>query len=410
MSVQSAASLRTLRFKGGLTVRSSAMTLMTVAALLGACDALAEVDFKPYAAVEYAHNSNVFAQRQDLSSTGEERSDASLTYGAGLDVLGQFGRQQLTLSAKGSRERYQEFDQLDHDEYDASLQWDWKFARIFDGMLSYGQLQRMVPFADTQESTTDLLLEKGARGTAEVNVAVTPAWRVETQAVRTDFDSPRPGAPNLQQKETLVGAGLKYVGVARLSAGLEFTDTDGEVSGSPDTTDSEYKQKTAQFAANYEVSGKTSLAVSLGRTKREDDVQGDVSATTGALSYAHTLTRKTSVNVEVNRAVNSYLTQDGVQSELSTGADLGLTWRVTGKTSFGLTAGYHESKFPGQAASEIVDERKDDFVYAAFEINYQMLRRLLIRPFVRYEDRDSNDPTFVYDSKVAGVQIRATLR
>ena len=373
--------------------------------------AQAEANFKPYAEAIYAHNSNVFAQRFQGSEAAllEEQGDYSLSYGAGFAWSQSIGQQLITMEAKGLRTEYQEFDQLDHSEYDGDLSWKWKLGRLFDGVLSYTAMQRMVPFSETQELSTELLLEDTNRATVGVNIAVTPKWVVETRGIRTEIDSPRAGAPSLQQNEDLLGAGIKYVGRARLSAGLQASKTDGEVLGLRDVPDRRYEQSTLELTADYAATSVSSFGATLGYTKRDDQFSGEVDAVTGTLGVRRALTRKTSVYFQAERLLSSYLRNDAVQTELSTGALAGVSWQATGKTAFNLQAGYKVSEFPNQALAT-VEDRKDDTRLAEFHINYQVTRWLLIHPFVRYEDRDSNDAMFSYKNTFAGLQLKATMR
>jgi hypothetical protein len=378
--------------------------------LLIASTAHAEMDFKPYAQTLYGYNSNVFAQRQDGSGTVDDEADKSLSYGAGFSLDSEFGRQKITLTANGQRTKFQEFEQLNHNEYDGNATWDWKLGRLFDGLLGYSVMQRMVPFADTQEVSTELLLENSRRADVGFNIAVSPRWRLETQASRAELESPREGAPTLEQTDDLIGAGLMYVGRARMSAGVEFTDTDGEVTGLQGVADRNYDQRTGQFVANYNVSGRSSFGATLGYTKRNDDVSGDVDAVTGTLGYNRALTRKTSATIQFSRLLNSYLVNNAVQTELATALSLGANWQATAKTGLAITFGYQQSEFPNQVFSSVVEDREDDFAFSELHVNYQVARWLLIHPFVRYEERDSNDPTYSYDNTYAGLQLKVTMR
>jgi hypothetical protein len=276
--------------------------------------------------------------------------------------------------------------------------------------VSYGVLQRMVPFAETQEISTELLLENSDHANASFNVAVSPRWRFESKASQTQLDSPRPGAPSLEQDEDLLGAGIKYVGRAHLSAGVEATSTDGEVTGLQGVPDRSYEQNTAQLTATYNVAGRSSFGATLGYTKRDDQVSGDVDAVTGSLGFNRALTRKTSVYLQFNRLLNSYLVNNAVQTELATGLTLGANWQATTKTGFVLTIGHQKSEFPNQVFSSIVEDREDDVDVAELHINYQVVSWLLIHPFVRFEKRDSNDPTYSYDNTYLGMELKVTMR
>jgi hypothetical protein len=403
------------------TNRSLALARSTSAALALAggflChsqSAQAEVHFLPYAAARYEHYDNLFALPDDrtppiATSSEQGRDDNILTYSGGLNIDAGLGRQRVTLRSYASRSEFDEYEQLDHDEYGADLNWNWRLASAFDGILGYGRAQRMVSFADTL--TNQLLVENQEQVTASFNANVTPTWRIETRATRTDLESPRPGAAGLDSTETLKGLGLRYQGLGKLSLALEGTQTDGDVEGLLLTPDQEYTQTTGQLSADLRATPQSTLNANIGYTKRDNDgAMADQDAVTGMIRYSRTISVKTSFSVRADRLMNSYLIANQVLTTIDTGVGLTVNWQPTLKLGLGLNVTYRESEFPDQPAFGSTADREDEYWVSTFDINFQALRWLLIHPYARYETRESNDPLYPFDNTVAGIEFRVGLQ
>jgi hypothetical protein len=257
--------------------------------------------------------------------------------------------------------------------------------------------------------------------TAKLNVTVSPSWRLETLATATNLDSPRLGEPDLSNHERYVREGLRYLGVANLSAGVEVAYLKGSFLGAAAGLGAPYSQTTAQLAANYQVSGVTSLNAAVGDSRRTQ--QGnDLSAVTGKLAYVRQLTGKTSVNLQLTRAVNSYLNNAG--SEVDTTASIGAVWQATWRIAVNPSYTWELSKFPGFPDTEGVTylttpgtgqpitsgaDRVDHLQSANLSVSYQALQWLSIQLYGRYQTRTSNDPAFPFKVNVVGIDVKARL-
>jgi hypothetical protein len=396
------------------TLTRAVSTAFVLAALTASHLAQSEVRFRPYASSRYEHSDNLFALPDGTTpplatSADQGRDDNVLTYSAGLNIDAGFGRQQLTLRSFGSRAEYNDYDQLDHDEYGADVNWNWRLASAFDGVLGYGRAQRMVNFADTLSN--QLLVENQEQLNASFNVNVTPSWRIESRVRRTDLESPRPTAPQLDSTETLKGVGVRYQGLGKLSLALEGTQTDGDVSGLTLSPDQEYTQTAAQLSSTLQASPQSSFSANLGYTKRDyDGPLADQDAITGMLSYSRTLSVKTSISLRADRMMNSYLIASEVLTTIDTGIGLTVNWQPTRKLGLGLSVTYRESEFPDQPAFGSTEDRQDDYWVSNLDINYQALSWLLVRPYAQYQSRDSNDPLYPFDNTVAGIELRIGLQ
>lgn len=366
----------------------------------------------PYAAEEFEHNSNVFYLPSNgpipVGNGGATLADNDLRTLAGVDATYDWNRQVFHATGEARRFDYDHFSYLDHNEGLLDGGMDWKLGSVLDGVVDYRHERRMVPFQELIDST-QLFLETENIATASANVQLMPDWRLESLAKARTLDSPRPGLLDLSLREDSIHEGLRYLGVANLSAGFELEYLSGRFTHDPTAETPRYHQTTAQFAANYAVSGLTSFKGALGYTRRSDEVGDNVSGITGSLGYQRNLSGKTTLNLNASRAVNSYVSTAG--SEVDTSAGAALTWRITYKTS--LMAGYTwtESKFPQLLVVNGVSEnnRVDHFQYANLEMDYQVLHWLSVRAYTHYQTRHSNLEGFSFDSTIYGIEFQARL-
>lgn len=411
-----------------LQLRSVAQRLLRATAMLGCVlgllcaphAAMAELKFSPTVGVQYIYYSNVFSLASDGGTIagvdGERgRADHSIVYSGGFNADYLFSRQKLTVDLHWNDATYKLFTQLNHNEYTADATLTWKMGRLLDGTLGYSQERSMVAFTelDTTQPTRELLLQTTKTGVVSANLQMTPDWRLETGATIQTLDSPRPDNPDLQLDENTDRIGLRYVGIAHLSFGLDTNYVDGKFKGDPTAPTSSYQQHSYQLAADYSVSGLSSFNGGIGYTTRKQQgglnatMNHDISAVTGKLGYTRKISAKTNITLQLSRAVNSYVT--AVSSEIDTMATLNLDWQITGKTTTDFQYGYTNSDFPG----ELVDPtgsatRLDHAQFVNFSVIYQALRWLAIKPYLRYETRESNMALLQYHANSIGIEVRAT--
>ncbi len=374
--------------------------------------AVAKTIFDPYASITLEHDSNLFAvpdQNAVIDSAGvPSLSDTLTEYKAGFRAFWLFDRQRISAYLEGRELTYDKFSDLNHSEYNAEMNLDWKLGSIFDGVLLGQQQRQIVSFADRTTSQLTIQVDQIVRGT--FNVAVTPVWRLETNGSIHNLSSPIQFSPDFALREVSSGFGIKYVGVADLSFGLEGEHVDGKFSGISAVLVNDdvlnYKQNSAQFALNYAITGLDRINAAVGYTAR--DLQGvsqTVAGVTGAFGYQRQLTGKTTVNAQFTRAINSYF--NAGSSEIDTGGSAGATWQATPKLNVALNYQRTHSVFEGQTLfNTITLGRTDNLSFYSLEINYHPLKWLIVRPYLRRQTRASDLAGFTYSGNIAGIEIR----
>jgi hypothetical protein len=372
------------------------------------CASVAQLAATPHAAVDVEHNSNVF----DLSSSGAAPAgkngatfgDTTTQLRAGVDGTYLLSQQKFFAVAEVRHIDYQNFTSLSHNEETLNTGLSWTVSRILDGKLDYLYEQRMVQFMDLAASTA-LILETENRARASANVKFTPEWRLDSMFTDRILNSPRNDVPALSLHEDSIHEAVRYLGVANLAAGVDVEYLSGTYRHDSIALNPKYDQTTVALAGTYVISGLTDFKGAIGYTRRNDQsTTGGQSALTGNLDYRRALTPKTTLDLNLNRAVNSYLTTGG--NELDTTAGFTVAWQATYKTTVKVGYSWTNSSF-SQSAVNGQDTRVDHFQAANAELNYLVLRWLSIRPYARYLTRSSSQGLFDFNGTIVGIEIQA---
>lgn len=389
--------------------------LSAVALFGGSSTATAAATFDPYAGFTVEHNTNLFAVPAGSTANGAlSGGDTLSTLVGGAEANWVAGRQRLYATLEARRTLYDRFSYLNHNEYLVNLGLSWKLLRIFDGTIDARQSHQIVVFADRTNVNTTLTTQTDRIVKATLDIAVSPVWLADGSVALHTADSPLPTAPAFSLREVTESAGIKYLGIANLSYGLEVNHVNGEYTGAPTNLAPgflaggglDYKQDAAQFVANYLVTKVTTLNGAVGYTRRRLTARDDtVSGITGLLGYSRQLTGKTSVSLQFSRLINSYYNAGG--SEIDTGGTFGVVWQTTPKLGVTLNLGRMHSTFEGQAIIQNDTQgRSDNSTNYGLELNYKPRQWVVIKAYGRHQVRDSNIELFNYSGNTYGIDVR----
>jgi len=196
---------------------------------------------------------------------------------------------------------------------------------------------------------------------------------------------------------------VKYLGLANVTAGLEAEYLEGSYSHDPTALNPNYHQSTLSLAGTYILSGFTTFIGNVGYTERVDPTNSGLSGVTGSLAYVHNLTGKTTLNLQLTRALNTYVSTAG--NELDTTVAASINWQATYKILVKVGYSYTDSKYPLTPDGALVVDRVDHFQSANVELKYQVLHWLSIRPYAQYQSRHSNVDLYSFNSNIVGVEL-----
>jgi len=384
---------------------------VVLAALFPAA-AWAQLHAMPYADIAYQYNSNVFAlpssAPKPVGDRGPTFSDRYLEERAGVKALYDWSLQKFYANVEGRHFGYEQLSALSHDEYLVHGGMKWHLGYLFDGVLDYRRERSMVSFLEF--TATQLYVQVQSVTTASANFQFTPDWRLQSQGVINNLDSPRPGFPRLSLTEDSIHEGLRYVGVAKLSAGIDAIFLHGHFNGEEFILTRRYNQTTVEAAAQYVATGLSSFDGAVGYTRRIQENGETLGGPSGMLVYKRSLTGLTSIDIKLGRTFNTYLTDQG--AEIDNSVALGATWSATSKIA--VTPGYQwtYSTFPGTALAGLAPvgtERVDHYQLAALSVKYEARNWLSLRLYGQYETRNSDVGIYSFNRTLFGLEFEARM-
>ena len=406
-------------------------TIAATALLAGAGHPVFAVTyFSPFALVGYQDNSNVFMRPSDAPPFEAQGitalGDSIFNYEAGLgSELDWAAADRLTLDASATRDQYDRFSFLSHYEYRIDGNFHWQLTQAVDGTVTYEQTHYMAPFTETL--TTELLLNTERTLSVPVRVVVTPEWRLDLTPELHQIATPLPGFADFKLDEKTGIVGLDYLGFGRLTAGVQFTDDNGRYEDIVAAT--RYQQREFDLTANYKVGGFSTFSASLGYTIRNSEanpadseaaqagggmfagyagVVGRTVSGSGSLTYERQFTGKTSGTLSFFRRVDSYAA--GANPEIGTGGAVGVKWQADPKIAVSLNYGLTRDEIEGGLVILNVTNRTDRTQTARFEVHYQAVSWLTVRPYVNWAKASSTYVLGNYSQWVFGIDVAGRLR
>jgi hypothetical protein len=382
------------------------------ALLLSPVAAFAELALTVGGDAQYEYNTNVFDLQTGFATPlgGTNFGDSFVAYGGKLDASYLWSQQQFYASVVGNEYHYDRFTELDHSDFTLDGGWDWKVGRLWDGVLDVTRIRSMVSFWNLVG--TSLVLQTEQRETARASVQATPDWRAEFTGITRVVDQPQATAPNLSLQESSGQAAIKYTGTAGVTSGLTATYLRGSFSNTGLAAAPSYTQSSAALTATDEVTGLSVFHGQLGYTRRTSDSGfNTISGVTGDLDYKRTLTGKTSLDLDLSRQINVYLTNTA--SEIDTLAALTANWQATYKIDVVLGYTFTYRQLPGQGTALVGgvvvstgSEQTQRLHTPSLTVTYVPVPWLVLKPYVSYQTRASqNFAGGNFDATIVGLQF-----
>jgi hypothetical protein len=368
----------------------------------------AEFDLVTHLSTAYDENSNIFNVPDDRAVIAPDGTptldDSTVRYAGGLDINYNFGQQKAYIGAEARRVNYSTFTQFDHNEYSYSGGLNWKTARRFDGVLAVKQERIQESYADI--GVTQLIDNTLRDANGQFNINIGSRWRTEFSYDTNDLKAPLPGQPDFGQKEWTATGRLKYTGRTGVSFGIADKYEESQVLGTIESAN--LRTTEVGIFANYAPTDRMTFNATAGKTKQHRIETGDdISSSVWTVAIQRKLTGKTSLNLDFFRTLNTIASAGS--SQIDTGGTIALNWNATSKTEVLVSYTKQSSRFKLPFLANVINpEREDDDQFGQININYLALPWLSIRPFYRYQKRDSSDARLTYDAKIVGITLLAT--
>ena len=394
-------------------------------------------NFNPYASGQYLYDSNVYkfsSQVAQVTGTAST-ADRIQRYAAGIDADYTWQKHKLYGTIEGRRFLFQDFTQLDHNEYALGVGFDGDILSNTTGLVDFRQERRMASFEDRR--STQLTMERDQTGRGALNITVTPEWHVLTGARLRYLQSPLPAAPALPQPppgaaarnaspdfavhETAYNAGVQYgienvnnpkdatpwlVGVMLEHQTVSF----GGVTPQPPTPPGVvrdnfdgYRLLSLEGTAQYTIPKLSAFDGKLGITQFTQS--GTSSAQlTGEIGYTRALSAVTELNAHVFRRIVPYVATGDATT--NTGFSLGAKWNPLRDLTVLGNYAYASSSFGGSSGFAPENSGRGDKVQqATLSVAYPLYRYFTVKLFSTYDNRDSSLVFNNFSDKIFGAEL-----
>lgn len=362
----------------------------------------------------YEYNTNVFDLQTGTRTPfgGTSFGDSYIAYGGLFDASYLWSLQQFYATVQGNDYHYNRFTELDHSDYNLDAGWDWRVGRLWDGVLDVTRIRSMVSFWNL--IGTSLVIQTEQRETGRASVQFTPDWRAEATGMTHKIDQPQVGAPNLSVTESQGQLAVKYTGTAGVTSGISATYLKGSYSNTGTNLEPAYTQESGGLTATDEITGLSTFSGWVGYTRRTSasGATNSASGVTGDLDYKRTLTGKTSIEAELSRRINVYVS--GFASEVDSIAALSAKWQATYKIGVQLGYNFTYRQLPGQG-NELVNgvvvatggAQNQRLSTPSLMVTYEPTPWLVLKPYANYQTRSSQNLAFGdFDATVVGLQFQ----
>lgn len=371
--------------------------------------ASATTDFIPHAQVRYEHNTNIFAANEDnpfQDTSGRlHLDDQYVTYGAGLDINHLWRQNRAYLTSDYRRFNYQDFTQLDRNEYVLVAGTELTVTRRLTAGATAKYEQQQVPFSEVaianagstvQPSYTRINHLYGVSG----GYLLTPYWQVNA-----NLNYGQTSLPGYKVKETPWHADIKYLGRGKFTSSLVVEGDSGKYEGDSITGQPKFHQTNVQLTADYKLGGRTSVSGAIGRSSRSQP-GFKLTGTTGAFSFNQQLTAKTNYYVQYTRTVSGYLTTQGAQLDQTVQA--GMNWAPRPRLALTANYAYSKSRVDGIFNNAgLFDSRNDQTHSYGGSLSYEVTRWMKASPYYRHQQRSSTLHDFNFSGNLYGLELTA---
>ena len=235
--------------------------------------------FTPYAHVSVALDDNVFLQSDEelLNNPIDDQTDAEDTvteYGAGLRTDITSSSQHYLLSFDAYRRDYSEFDRLNFTGGNINAKWDWYLNKKWDGEISYLFKREQSNLGDQRLINGDVYDLNQAKIKAIRHTSANNEIYIAAIFRNKEYEERQ----NLDNDQTNIALGYKYISPKNNSIALELRGAEGESSNSSNLLTSlptltNYEQGSINVITGWKTSAGDNLKFEIGYVTRDHDAQ-----------------------------------------------------------------------------------------------------------------------------------------
>ncbi|MGO9993996.1 MAG: hypothetical protein ACLPTF_15970 [Steroidobacteraceae bacterium] len=327
-----------------------------------------------------------------------------------------FGQQDIDLTLRADNNRFAHNTGLDNTGGDALLNWTWVVGPYFSGQVG-GEFNRaLASFAETRYLGRDMVDQKEYFGSAKFQVG--PHWSI-FGGVRGDDITHGAEAAAFNDFRTKSGnVGVQYATGISDTFGLEYRYSDGIYPPNYTFEDlpfnRNFTEDTYRATVNYAITEKFAVDAYAGYMSHtlpssnilSSAVFGDFKGNIWRVTLNWQPTEKTQLLVASWHELHAYLV-NASNYFISKGGSISPIWKPTGKVTVGLVLSLEDQSYSNlnTILASLLAPRYDKVTGEQINVNYLPRDRWSINLFFRHEHRDSNEPQFSYEDRLANISV-----
>jgi exopolysaccharide biosynthesis operon protein EpsL len=336
------------------------------------------------------------------------KSDRYQTASVGLYADLPFSMQRIRLDLTRAAVRYDKFASRDSDPFRYSGAWQWQVTPYVSGTLNASRAQTDVNVEDVVGRRAIEQRTTIVGGT--VDVWLGGGWHVLGGASESEskYSEPFLARPNTAQRTADVGLRYIFRSSSQLSLHRRRTPGTETVTDPAVFGGSDFVQDETEVNATWVASGHSTLNARVTRIERRNEVlpQRNFSGTAGELRYLWRATGRLNFDLSGRRNISPYnlslVSTTQVENTLTAAATWATTERIAVRSAFSRSVSRY-----GQASTEF-EARRDTTQTFEIGAGWSPRRYVTLDARLRHENRESTDPTQIYDANTATIALNLT--
>ena len=345
------------------------------------------------------------------------KSDLIKTASLGINLNKKYSNQEVTFKAVENLNKYSNFTNLDYTSSSFNGAWNWQLTPRFSGALSSARSQTLNNPADTRVFTRDL--------NTSTNTSLNGDWWIHSNwhlliGLSDGQNTNSSNTTNFQSSNSRSHEwGVKYDPSNGKSVSLISRNLRGEnLNQVPDPVnviDSGTTENQLELRLAWELSGRSTLNGNLMKIDHQSFhySERDYSGTQGGLTYTLNLSGKTSLNLTLQRSLNSW-----VNSVLSSSVSnyfvndsiaISPTWQVSQKAVLRMTISHGTNDYYGPAIPGAIT-RHDVTQSVLMGIDWTPQRAVTVSASMQHNKRISTPDIYNgygFDENAAALSVQA---
>lgn len=389
--------------------------LTTGCSLAVGTSVMAQQDTSPY----YIGVSQGFTHESNLRRTAtNEISETISSTGVLAGVNQRFGRQRLRADASAQTNRYNTEDSLNNKSYGLSAELNWETIEFLSGTLKYTTRNSLTDFATATGGTilSDLTTDEA---TASARYGFTSYLALDAGFTHRKLKYANEELTDRNYSQDTINTGVNWIVGAKLTLGVAVRSTKGNtpeyrVTPSAPPANDELKRRDVDLLATWIPSGFSTFNLRVSTTKetRSLATTGELSETTGLISWGYQPTGRLNFTTTLSRDTGAETTFAATSAEasrtqavdnnrLSNSLSLETRYSLTGKSSLNASLRHRRG-----TQSDTSKETLKTYLLGA---TYSPTRNITLACSVTRESRDI-ESNQAYKTTITGCSGELALR